>query len=434
MTGAPGNQRPIGFKPAEISALINRDVVQQHCEEAAFLWTQRDSAATAPNYSLADLAKLDLRVEAHLDGLRGSGDIGWGLALAAQEMGPGEAFAAAVLAFESRDSTRIDAVLGAVASDPVLQRGVISALGWMQTNEALTSAAPLLTVDSPAIQRIALAAFAIHRRDAEKALTLSLDSEHDRLRARALKAVGELARADLSSHLAAHFNDTNGEARMLAAWSSARLRANLPQAIRVLVAAAEECGPQSVRAADMAARVMLPEDAAIWQQTLSGTPTTKRLAVIVAGIVGDPFVVPWLTDVMQQPDLARIAGDSFSLITGADLGYEDLDADAPEDFAEADADADGDETIDPDEDLQWPAVQQISDWWSKRGHQFRAGIRYLRGEPITPESLARTLALGTQRQRAAAALELAIRNPSEPLFEVRERGDRQLLRVRQCSS
>src|SRR5262245_6682257 len=69
--------KPIGFAPREISALINSDVVARHADEAPFLWLLRDRAAAAPHYSLLDLAKLDERVEANLDGLRVAGDYGW---------------------------------------------------------------------------------------------------------------------------------------------------------------------------------------------------------------------------------------------------------------------------------------------------------------------------------------------------------------------
>ena len=44
-------------------------VLSQHAENASFLWELRNRAVAAPHYSLADLAKLDLRVEANLDGL-----------------------------------------------------------------------------------------------------------------------------------------------------------------------------------------------------------------------------------------------------------------------------------------------------------------------------------------------------------------------------
>jgi hypothetical protein len=44
---------------------------------------------------------------------------------------------------------------------------------------------------------------------------------------------------------------------------------------------------------------------------------------------------------------------------------------------------------------------------------------------MSPEWLGQVLRDGYQRQRAAAALELAIRNPGQPLFEVRAPGSRQ---------
>ena len=53
------------------------EIVTQHAEEAAFLWLLRDGAVRVPHYQLPDLAKLDGRVEAHLDGLRVNGDPGW---------------------------------------------------------------------------------------------------------------------------------------------------------------------------------------------------------------------------------------------------------------------------------------------------------------------------------------------------------------------
>src|SRR5262245_13864640 len=97
---------PIGFRPREISAIVSMEVVSQHAEDAAFLWFSRDRAVRAPHYYLKDLARLDERVEANIDGLRVAGSVGWDLAAEAMKReGLGELFAAAVLAFESRDST-----------------------------------------------------------------------------------------------------------------------------------------------------------------------------------------------------------------------------------------------------------------------------------------------------------------------------------------
>src|SRR6478609_1353768 len=88
------------------------EIIEHHAEEAAFLWLLRDNAVRAPHYALKGLAKLDDRVEAHLDGLRIAGEPGWELVKKSCEIGePGEIFTAAVLAFESGDQGRIQEVL-----------------------------------------------------------------------------------------------------------------------------------------------------------------------------------------------------------------------------------------------------------------------------------------------------------------------------------
>lgn len=54
-------------------------VLDQLATDASFLWGLRSTAVSAPHYNLADLAKLDGRVEAHIDGLRIAGEEGWEL-------------------------------------------------------------------------------------------------------------------------------------------------------------------------------------------------------------------------------------------------------------------------------------------------------------------------------------------------------------------
>ena len=107
-------------------------IVSQHAEEAAFLWLLRNKAVDAPHYHLADVAKLDNRIEAHIDGLRIAGEPGWELcreALSRPDLGA--VFAASVLAFESDRPDRIEAVLSVGTSSLALSRGVVSALGWL---------------------------------------------------------------------------------------------------------------------------------------------------------------------------------------------------------------------------------------------------------------------------------------------------------------
>src|SRR5262245_56308405 len=119
-------QQPVGLSPGESSALIIEAVVEQHAEEAAFLWTTRERAVHASHYSLKDLSGLDERVEAHLDGLRIAGQFGWQLCeqvLDNEEAG--KLFTAAVLAFDSGDTGRMHRVLEKGGCAPELERELI---------------------------------------------------------------------------------------------------------------------------------------------------------------------------------------------------------------------------------------------------------------------------------------------------------------------
>jgi uncharacterized protein (TIGR02270 family) len=134
-----------------------------------------------------------------------------------------------------------------------------------------------------------------------------------------------------------------------------------------------------------------------------------------------------LVERMDTPPLSRVAGEAFSMITGVDLAGQDLEGDWPEGFEAGPNDDPADENVemDPDENLPWPDVAKVKDWWMRHRHEFEPGVRYLCGRPMTEDWLEHVLRYGYQRQRAAAALELAIRRPGTPLFNVKAPGYRQ---------
>jgi uncharacterized protein (TIGR02270 family) len=167
---------------------------------------------------------------------------------------------------------------------------------------------------------------------------------------------------------------------------------------------------------------MSPHEATAWRDKLA-----PRLAIVAAGAFGDPACILWLMEQMQAPELARVAGEAFSMITGVDIAFDDLDGDQPEGFAAGPTENPEDEDVamDPDEHLPWPDPALIAQCWNRRQSDFQSGVRYLLGKPITVESCQEILRTGRQRQRAAAAPELAIRQPGQPLFNVSAPGFRQ---------
>ena len=401
-------------------------VVYQHAEEATCLWLLRAAAVNQPHYSLPDLAELDDRVEAHLDGLRVAGEAGWELCkaeLSWQEAG--EVFTASVIALESGSEAWFYAVLEA-GSDSVEQaRGMVSALGWISYAQARKYIDRLLAAESAMLRRIGLAAAAIHRQDPGLRLADAIRNTDAGLRARALKAAGELGRRDLLNALHPHMRAEEKTCQFYAAWSAARLGDDY--AVKALMEMVEVGSPYEQKALDLALRRLpLPKalDVIRW---LDAQPERRRLAVVGAGVAGDPALVPRLIEKMAVPELARVAGEAFTNITGVDLAYEDLEGKWPEGFEAGPTEDPEDENVemDWDEDLPWPDPALVVAWWHAHASKFRQGTRYFLGRPLSEPVLQEALRTGKQRQRAAAALELALLHPNQPLFETRAPGFKQ---------
>ena len=404
-------------------------IVEQHAEGAAIAWLIRDRAVDRPDHVLSDLARVDLRLEAQIDGLRIAAEPGWEIAKTALvEIGePGEVFAAGVLAFESGEPERIQQVIEVGTATPEASRGLISALGWLPYPQASKTIKTLLAAESTAGLRAGLAAMSAHRKNpGPPALQKAFASDDPLLKARALRAVGELGLINVQITALATTKAKDPACRFWAAWSRALLSVQR-NAVISLQDIAEAGGTFAERAAQMAMRRLPSSEARAWLRRLVKELRQMRIAVVAAGAFADPEIIPFLIEQMKVPKLARVAGESFSLITGADIAYDKLEGAKPEGFEAGPTENPEDENVamDPDLNLPWPDPALIQKWWNARQGNFARGTRYLLGQPITPESLREALKTGFQRQRAAAALELAILKPGRPLFEVRAPGWRQ---------
>jgi uncharacterized protein (TIGR02270 family) len=403
-------------------------IYEEHAEQAAFLWMLRDAAASDVLYDLPDLCELDERVEANLDGLRLAGDVGLRIAYEAlNEVDAGTAFTAAVLAVEIRDLHGIPRVLDLVEKSSFVVPGVEAALGWVPF-EALERILPgLLANRCPAgVQALGIAGCALHRRDPGSALDFGLLSDDSPLRARALRAAGEVGRVDLrKAVLDAVRTEDDDACRFAAAWTAALW--GEPEGARALLSMAERGGPFAEQAASMAARVMPQTAARPWLHTLARSGDGLRAALAGVAALGDTAMVPMLIEHMADPKAARLAAGAMAMITGADFQSDKLEGKAPAGFSAGPTDDPEDEDVamDPDESFPWPEVEPVRRWWSKKEGVFRSEKRYLLGRPMEPVWLEEVLHTGNQRARAAAAVELCLSGRRKVPFEVRGRGDRQ---------
>lgn len=393
-------------------------VVQQHAEEAAHLRHMRSVLAAAPHVKLHHLRRLDDRLAAHLDGLAVAGELGSGLCEAALENpGVGEVFAAAVRAIEEKDERRLDKLFALAGAVPEAQPGLISAFGWVSANCLQGTGAKLLA-SKEALRRLAgIAACAMHGVDPGAALTQSVTDPEPQLRARALRAVGELGRRDLLAVCVNALQDEDPACRFWAAWSAALL-GDRGNAVRVLENFVLLPNAFRGRALRLLLKVLDLSSAQQLLKTVAHDPVNKRLLIQGAGIAGDAQYLPWLIGQMADDKFARLAGESFSMITGLDIVYLDLERKPPENAETGPTENPEDENVemDPDDSLPWPDAAKIQAWWQANQAHYQQGVRYFMGEPVSVRHWQKVLREGYQRQRIAAAEYLCLLSSGTILF------------------
>ncbi len=401
-------------------------IIDQHADEASFLWILRNAAIQAPHYRLADIVELDNRVEAHIDGLRIAGDAGWEICkknLTFEESS--EVFAAANLALESKDPKRMVDVLDFVESTPDTLPGLISAFGWVEPQKLRGKVKDLLTAEAPVYKHIGIASCAIHRVDPGRFLDTAIECEDIQLKSRALRAVGELKREDLAGVTQEHLSNSSIDCKFWAAWSMALLGKS--GSIEVLQDFVESRSKYQMQALQLVLRCLGISGAQSWLKKLSKDSENIRNLIIGTGVVGNTSYIPWIIKQMNDPEQSRVAGEAFAIITGVDIAYDDLEGVWPEGFSAGPTENPEDENVslDADEDLPMPNQGLIEQWWENHRHEFDSNQRYLCGNPVSIRNCRQVLKNGYQRQRIAAALELALLGSEEILFETRAPSFRQ---------
>jgi len=404
---------------------LHTEIYEQHLMEAGFLWLLRDNAVCDVAYDLDDLCELDERVEAHLDGLRLGADEAWNVCRQQlDDMDGGEAFAAMSVAICSGELEPVAQVLDVAGGAPDTARGLASALGWATLEQAQRLLPGLLYPRCPApLHHIGIAAAAAHRTDPGPSLDKALRSDDLRLRARALRAVGECQRWDLHAELDDALQSDDPTCRYAAGWSAVVL--GRPQGASTLWDVATSGGPFAEGATSMAVRRLAPADAAARLCELHGS--NPRAAITGAASAGTSASLPGLLDALTEPTTARLATQAIHHITGLDLDAGELEGSAPEGFRAGPSDDPDDEdtALDPDESVPWLDPEAVRRWCAGHTAELASDTRYILGKPMTPPWLQQVLARGRQPVRASAALELAIRAPDRGFEQVRAPGFRQ---------
>lgn len=381
--------------------LILWDVVEEHLDEATFLFSQFESLLDHPLLTRADLERsVESRLIAHLDGL-----VVGGASVAQRLLLP------ALSEFSEEGTARI-----VVAAMALLLGGhyapVRSALFHPLPEICTAVARACSLIPSQSNSNWAVEEFRAAKGQAERQAQLlalggrrlearelieCLSSENRDVVCAALDCIEDGAVGMFSAPIGRLLKDADRRVRLAALRPA--LAWGLPSAKSVLRQLAQE---QPAQAEVMALHAMLNSPQALDDlRAALETPTHRQAALFALGYCGRAEAVPLLMDQIRlslaasppMPLDAKLALQSIALLTGLDLNDEVYAQPAPESLEEAE---DGDGALPPlesedldrslvpvaDEALPLPNPDAVEQFWQKHREQLAAGMHYLRGRPL----------------------------------------------------
>ena len=308
-------------------------VVAVHAQEATSLCETRTALVRLPHGNLRSLERLDDRLLAHFDGLALTGE-------RAQQLLGGEfdtpsrgaAFALAVRAIESGQLDSLERLWNVATDAPAVADALMTAFGWVDRRYLQGVVRNLLRNTDRRRRAIGLAACAMHLTDPGLETGPWLKDAAPAVRARALRAAGELGLHGLAPRCVAAMADDDAECQFWAAWSAVLLgnRGGALDALRR--AALEAGGPHRERAFRLTLQALDRPSAHAMLRDVAKDPAQLGWLIQGSGIAGDATYVASLIGHMARPETARRAGEAFTLITGADLDALQLWRAQPDDF------------------------------------------------------------------------------------------------------
>lgn len=392
------------------------DTYEEYLDEAAFRWSQWEKALDAPDYVLAEVSELQERMVAHVDGLVLGGE-----RVARRLLEP-------TLAADEAERIVVAALALLAGEEPPGPAAVLAALSQAEPPALVALQRALELATSSVIP-------------ADLPALLKKEDAVPELLALVLNTLGShgLITAPLCSPFLIH-----PEPQVAAAALGAAGRMRLPLDPGVLRRALGSAEPMLRDAAIVTG--LLGGHRSAWgacQAVAESRAPCSRLPLLLLAMGGDERDMKRLLDLlsdeslrpdvlwalgfsgnivaaeaclelMGQEPVAALAGEAFSAITGLRLegkfAAEHQETEVEEPIPLEQEDLDADLVPRPEDALPLPRANAVAAWWRESRTRLDARMRYLAGQPFTPQVLLDALVSAPMRRRHTLALELALRS------------------------
>ena len=364
---------------------------EEHLEELDFLWSQRENVIFAPDWNLSELAELEERAEAHLDGLRIGAGHSVDLArpgLAGKERGLATAAAFTLMAMSSPELEGEVLLALAQASTPEARDGIRIALRHSDVSRVAESLLKLASAGEPIVRASAADVMAFHRMAPPPRMAELLGAPDPAVRRLAYGAAGRFGgpwSMDIpESALAA--DDTTLQPAALV--TSARL--GVPGLVALCRRAATKNSGPAPEAVSFLGVLGDQQDMPLLESLIE--PGHSGPPGIALAAMGHVRAILPLLKAMTEPKLAHAAGAAFVRITGAEKIEAAASVPPPPDLSEDEKDF-WDDTKPPD-------PERARAWWEKRKGAFAPEGRWQSGRDFSRAPLGegfRSLPLASRR-------------------------------------
>ena len=395
------------------------DVVEEHFNEAEFVFGQWERALRSPAYNLNNLRKrIEQRLEAHLDALLlGGRQVAEGLLY--EELGnteePARAKAAALaLSFDDSSDTARQILEATLRAEEPLQTALSRAISL--ANVPHVDAVVLDRFHSATSQPVlAILLEILTKRGVDSAYQAQryLDADHPRLAAAALAAASRFARRDAIPAAEKQLEAADPYLRKAALIAGAILGSRA--AWDICLQLAERPGTFDPEIQSMVATLGCSSDHEILYHGLAN-PTRLQEKIWVLGFCGTASAGDLCVGFLKSGDerTAKAAADSLAWISGFALIPENLkksDSEPQGDTALPllEQDLNADLTLTGLDEIGMPNAERIADSWEAMRSRLVSGQRYILGRPFSGETIMHALRTGALWRRHAIALDLAAR-------------------------
>lgn len=382
---------------------FRRDILEEHADEAAFLFRQRGRAFASRLYRAPRLGDLDERLRAHLDGLVVAGEEGWkAVAGGLTSDDPALVFVSAMagLAAGGSDARKeVETALGAPSS----VEGLLWALR-LAGGENVESALREWTRHASPLGRALACGALIFRGEQPPAATVASLLAEDAPAVLAI-ALGVVLRQRGREHAPRVVGLLDhGEPSVRAAALAAGLALARPEAA---AAGRRRCGsadPEAVHALEWAP---LAAEEEMLEVLLAATAGEHgRLACLALGRLGYPAGASGLLSAAADDSTARAAGHALALLFGLDLRA--LGLELPPERRPASAE---EMELDPDEDLPWPDLETLTPVVRAAADAAPGNVRLRGGRTWSAAVLEAEIVEGCLPDREQAMRERYLRDP-----------------------